>query len=600
MKPEFFGSLKRRAVVYFIITISITVLGFRLFQMQIVNRQEYETKSSDNSVKSLELDPLRGLFYDRNMNLLVSNSPAYTLRITPSDYDTSLNKIIEAVIDADSGFIRDFLYKNRTYSKYYPLRLKRGIDFNVISWVEENSESLPGVDYVLEMYRNYPAGVNASHSFGYTKEITAEQLANNKEYYKQGDFVGYNGIEKTYEDKLRGKKGYEYVLVDSRRRELGNFKGGADDLPPINGQSFVLTLDMETQLAAEKEFEDKRGALVAIDPSTGEIIAFVSAPDYDLNKFSFITPKDFISALYNDPSRPLFNRATMSINSPGSTFKMLAAIAALDLGLITTSYTINCTGGFTYGRFFKCHGSHGRVNVIRAIEKSCNTFFYKLIYKIGLERWKEYALKFGFGKKTNVDIPEEIPGLIPDENYYIKRYGDNWPKSIMASLGIGQGEVSVTPLQLAQYTALIANNGSSVQPHFVRGYLDDNTKKLIPLNFNKINTGVKKSVIDIVKEGMFLVVNGKGTATHIKLEDIEIAGKTGTSQNPHGEDHAWFVAFAPFENPKIALAVLVENVGFGGTHAAPIAKRIIETYLRGLDKNENKKINRVSKIAVKN
>ncbi len=600
MKTEFFGSLKRRAVIYFIITISTTVLGFRLFQMQIVNQQEYEIKSSDNSVKSIELDPLRGLFYDRNMTLLVSNSPAYTLRITPADYDTSLNKLLETVIDADSGFINNFLYKNRAYSKYFPLRLKRGIDFKVVSWIEENSYNLQGIDYILELYRNYPAGIIASHAFGYTKEISAEQLTKNKEFYKQGDFVGYNGIEKTYEDILRGKKGYTYVLVDSRRRELGNFKNGADDLPPINGRSVVLTFDAETQLAAEKELEGKRGALVAIDPSTGEILAFVSAPEYDLNKFSFITPKDFISALYNDPSKPLFNRATMSINPPGSTFKMLSAIAALDLGLITPSYTINCTGGFTYGRFFKCHGSHGIVNVVSAIEKSCNTFFYKLIYKIGLERWKEYASKFGFGKKTNVDIPEEIAGLIPDENYYIKRYGDNWPKSIMASLGIGQGEVSVTPLQLAHYTALIANNGTSVQPHFVKGYLDKNTNELIPLKFNPVNTGVDKSVIKIVKDGMFLVVNGRGTATHIKLEDIEIAGKTGTAQNPHGEDHAWFVAFAPFDNPKIALAVLVENVGFGGTHSAPIAKRIIETYLRGLDQKEIKEGKTDNKFAVKN
>jgi penicillin-binding protein 2 len=600
MKTEFFGSLKRRAVIYFIITISTTVLGFRLFQMQIVNQQEYEIKSSDNSVKSIELDPLRGLFYDRNMTLLVSNSPAYTLRITPADYDTSLNKLLETVIDADSGFINNFLYQNRAYSKYFPLRLKRGIDFKVVSWIEENSYNLQGIDYILELYRNYPAGIIASHAFGYTKEISAKQLTKNKEFYKQGDFVGYNGIEKTYEDILRGKKGYTYVLVDSRRRELGNFKNGADDLPPINGRSVVLTFDAETQFAAERELEGKRGALVAIDPSTGEILAFVSAPEYDLNKFSFITPKDFITALYNDPSRPLFNRATMSINPPGSTFKMLSAIAALDLGLITPSYTINCTGGFTYGRFFKCHGSHGTVNVVSAIEKSCNTFFYKLIYKIGLERWKEYASKFGFGKKTNVDIPEEIAGLIPDENYYIKRYGDNWPKSIMASLGIGQGEVSVTPLQLAHYTALIANNGTSVQPHFVRGYLDKNTSELIPLKFNPVNTGVDKSVIKIVKEGMYLVVNGRGTATHIKLEDIEIAGKTGTAQNPHGEDHAWFVAFAPFDNPKIALAVLVENVGFGGTHSAPIAKRIIETYLRGLDQKEIKEGKADNKFAVKN
>jgi penicillin-binding protein 2 len=290
----------------------------------------------------------------------------------------------------------------------------------------------------------------------------------------------------------------------------------------------------------------------------------------------------------------------MSINPPGSTFKMLAAIAALDLGLITPSYTIRCAGGFTYGRFFRCHGSHGTVNVIKAIEKSCNTFFYKLIYKIGLNRWREYALKFGFGRKTNIDITEETAGLIPDESYYIKRYGDNWPRSIMASLGIGQGEVSVTPLQLAQYTALIANNGISAEPHFVRGYLDEKSNKIIPSDINLIETGIDESVFKIVKEGMFLVVNGRGTATHIRLEDIEIAGKTGTAQNPHGEDHAWFVAFAPFDNPKIAVAVLVENVGFGGTHAAPIAKKIIETYIRGLNNRENQLQKSDSKIALKN
>jgi penicillin-binding protein 2 len=563
--------------------------------MQIVNKQDYDTKSSDNSVKNVELNPLRGLLYDRNLNLLVSNSPAYSLRITPAYYDTSLNHLVETVIEVESGFIKDFLHKNKAYSKYLPLRVKRSIEFKVVSWIEENSENLAGVDYVLELYRNYPAGINASHSFGYTKEIGTEQLKKNREKYKQGDFVGYNGIEKTYEEYLRGQKGYEYVLVDSRRKELGSFKNGADDILPMNGRSLILGIDAETQRIAEREFTDKRGALVAIEPSTGEILAFVSAPEYDLNKFAFITPQEFINELYNDPAKPLFNRATMSVNPPGSTFKMLAAIAALDLGLITPSFTTFCSGGFTYGRFFKCHGSHGTVNVVRAIEKSCNTFFYKLIYKIGLDRWKEYALKLGFEQKTSVDISEEVAGLIPNDSYYIKRYGEKWPKSIMASLVIGQGEVSVTPIQLAQYVALIANNGTSFEPHFVKGYIDENTDEITTLNFKRINANIDKSVLDVVKEGMYLVVNGKGTATHIRIPDIEIAGKTGTAQNP-GEDHAWFVAFAPFENPKIALAVIVENVGFGGTHAAPIAKKIIETYLRGLkidDDTTNSNITRL-------
>lgn len=576
---------------------SVSVLAFRLFQMQIVSREEYETKSSDNSVKSVELDAFRGSFYDRNLNLLVSNSPAYSLIITPADYDTSLNSIIESAINEGQGFLRNFLYKNRLFSKYLPLKVKRDIDFSVVSWIEENSENLPGVDYIIELHRFYPAGIKASHSFGYTKEITAEQLAANKDFYKQGDFVGYNGIEKAYENFLRGKKGYEYVLVNSRRKELGSFNNGTSDILPVNGRDLVLSIDAETQLVAESEFNNKVGALVAIEPSTGEILAFVSAPQYDVAKFSFITPKDFINDLYNDPLKPLFNRVSMSVNPPGSTFKLLSAIAALDLGLVDVSYTTFCGGGFTYGRFFKCHGSHGTVNIVRAIEKSCNTFFYRLIYKIGLDRWKDYASRFGFGKKTNLDISEEVNGFIPDENYYVKKYGENWPKSIMASLGIGQGEVSVTPLQLAQFVALIANNGNSFTPHLVKGYLDADKKAIVPFKFSPVSTNIDKSVFDIVKEGMFLVVNGSGTATHIKLPDIEICGKTGTAQNPHGNDHAWFVAFAPFDNPKIAVAVIVENVGFGGTHAAPIAKKIIETYLRGLSMEGNligKKIARLN------
>ena len=429
------------------------------------------------------------------------------------------------------------------------------------------------------MQRFYPAQVIASHTFGYTKEISPEQLAKEKELYNPGDYVGHNGIEKTYEKLISGTKGYKYVLVDSRQRQIGRFQEGKDDIVPIKGKDLVLGIEASAQRIAEEQFKGKRGALVAIEPTSGEILAMVSSPDYDLNRFSYFTPRSFLDSIYSNPFTPLFNRATMSIHPPGSTFKMLAAIAALDMGVIDESYTITCGGGFTFGRFFKCHGNHGTVNVVTAIEKSCNSFFYRLIYKIGIDKWKEYATKFGFGKITGVDLTEEVPGLIPDENYYIKRYGEKWPRSIMASLGIGQGEVSVTPLQLAMYASLIANNGKTKIPHVVKGYIDINTEKLVPLEFKEISTGVSQEALDIVKKGMYLVVNGHGTATHIKLPDVEICGKTGTAQNPHGEDHAWFVGFAPYENPKIAIAVLVENVGFGGTHAAPIAKNVIQAYM---------------------
>lgn len=587
MKTENFGSLKRKTIIFAVIITTMVILAGRLFQMQILHRIDYDKKSTDNSIKSIELQPLRGVFYDRNYKVLVSNVPAYTIRITPAYYDTTLNSILEAVIGTEPGYINSLLKKNKIYSKFLPVKVRRGVEFNVIAWYEENSEHLQGVDYIIEMQRFYPAQVIASHTFGYTKEISPEQLAREKDLYNPGDYVGHNGIEKTYEKLISGTKGYRYVLVDSRQRQIARFQDGKDDLLPIKGKDLVLGIEASAQKVAEEQFKGKRGALVAIEPSSGEILAMVSSPEYDLNRFSYYTPKSFLDSIYSDPFTPLFNRATMSIHPPGSTFKMLAALAALDMGVIDESYSVTCGGGFTFGRFFKCHGNHGTVNVVTAIEKSCNSFFYRLIYKIGIDKWKEYASKFGFGSMTGIDLTEEVPGLIPDEKYYIKRYGENWPRSIMASLGIGQGEVSVTPLQLAVYASLIANDGKTKIPHVVKGYLDDKTEKLIPLEFKEISTGVSQSALDIVKKGMYLVVNGHGTATHIKLPDIEICGKTGTAQNPHGQDHAWFVGFAPYENPKIAIAVLVENIGFGGTHAAPIAKNVIQAYMNSF-KGEGK------------
>lgn len=570
----------RRSIVYFILVGCFALLGFRLFHMQIIQHESFDEQSASNSIKPIEQIPLRGVFMDRNRTVVVSNIPAYTMRITPADYDIKLNRILEAVLEVDTGYISRILQNNKIYSKYIPIRIKRGIDFRVVSWLEENAENLPGVDYIVEMQRGYPAGVMGSHMFGYTKEISPQQLKSENDYYEPGDYVGHNGIEKTYEKVLRGVKGFNFILVDSKRKEIGKFKNGERDVTSVKGHDLILSIDADVQRIAEEMFEGKNGAAVAIEPGTGEILAMVSAPDYDLNQFSYVTSREFLQDLYNNPDRPAFNRATMSVKPPGSTFKIMAALAALDLGVITPQTTIYCGGGFTFGRFFKCHGgAHGSLNVVHAIEKSCNTFFYNLIYRIGLDRWQEYAKKMGFAQKTDIDIGEEVPGLIPNEKYYEKIYGPKWPRSIMASLGIGQGEVSVTPLQLAQYVSLVASNGKSFKPHIVKGYIDDKTKQMVPFSFDKIDTGIKPEAFEYVREGMFLVVQGAGTATRIRMKEFNIAGKTGTAQNPHGQDHALFIGFAPFENPKIALAVVVENAGFGGTHAAPIAQKMFEAYL---------------------
>jgi penicillin-binding protein 2 len=568
-----------------IIIISTVVLGFRLFQMQILNQTSYQDKATDNSIKSIEQIPLRGVFYDRNFKLLVNNVPAYTLRITPADYDKNLNSFIETILEVDSGYVNNILYQYKNFSKYLPIKIKRGISFDAVAWIEENSLNLPGVDYIVEMHRGYPGGINGSHIFGYLKEISQKRLSKENEYYNQGDNIGNTGIEKTYENHLRGSKGNKFVIVNSRRKVIDAFNNGSEDIPAVKGSDLILTIETNSQRIAEEEFKGKKGALVAIDPATGDILALVSAPEFDLNEFSYITSINYLKTLYNDPGKPLFNRATTSIQSPGSTYKILSAIAALDMGVITTSTTFFCSGGITFGRLFKCHGVHGNVNVITAIEKSCNSFFYQLIPKIGIDNWAKYGRLLGFDSITGIDIGEENAGLIPDEEYYKNSYGPEWPRSIMLSLSIGQGEVSVTPLQLAQYTALISNNGKGYQPHLVNGIVYESNSKVVDFDYTAIDVDIDQKIFDIVKEGMFLVVNGEGTATHLRWGEYEISGKTGTAQNPHGEDHAWFIAFAPFDDPKIAIAVLVENVGFGGTHAAPIAKKVIEAYLNSLKEN---------------
>ncbi len=583
-----FGSLERQRIIFSVFLIFTLIYIFRLFQLQILENRAFEEKSSDNSIKAVEETPLRGVFYDRNGRLLVENTPTYTVQIIPADYDTSNNNFLENILSIEKGTIRNLLFKNRQYSKFVPLKVKRGVSFESIAWIEENFEKLPGVKYIIEMQRGYLDSIMASHLYGYTKEISPRQLKEDS-YYTPGDLVGYNGLERKYEKILRGKKGYQFIVVDSKRREVTNFQENLKNVPSIKGEDLLLGIDADAQKAAEEGLQGYSGAVVAIEPSSGEIIALASSPNYNLNEFSYFTPRSYIQQLYSDPQTPLFNRATMAAHPPGSTFKLLCAIAALELGVIQENTTLPCGGGFTFGRYFKCHGAHGAVNVVHAIEKSCNTFFYQLIFKIGLDRLEQFAKRFGLGQKTGIDIMEEATGLIPNSKFYEKRYGPDWPKGILVSLGIGQGEISVTPLQLALYAALIANNGKSYYPHVAKVTLDEN-KKFKPFVFKPIDTKVSPKTFEIVKKGMFLVVQGAGTATNIKMTELHISGKTGTAQNPHGKDHSLFIAFAPSENPAIAIAVLVENVGFGATYAAPIAQRVIKAYLQKEKKTEGKSV----------
>ncbi len=570
----------RKSVLAGIILGLFLIYGLKLFSMQIVFNRKFEDKSTDNSIKAIEQMPLRGVFYDRNLKLLVQNVPSYTVRITPSEYDTLTNPMLEALLQLPKDTISHIMQKHKKYGKYQPVKIKKGASFQEIGWLEENSERFPGVDYIIEIKRGYTNTFSAAHVLGYLKETNENDLKKDS-FYTLGDNLGMNGIEKSYEKELRGEKGYNYILVNATRRKIGRYKDGTVDVASIKGKDLVLSLDSGAQATAEQVMHGRSGAIIAIEPSSGEILAFTSAPDYDLSKFSDVTPKEYMRDLISNPLKPQFNRATQSTHSPGSTFKVLVALCGLELGVINENSTIYCPGSYTYGnRTFKCHGAHGATTVYRALEGSCNVFFYKLIFDIGVDRLNEFAKKFKIGTKTGIDLLEESKGLIPSSAYYEKVYGSNWPRGILVSVGIGQGEVSMSPLQLAFMTALVANNGKSFTPHLVKGYLDEK-RKFVPYKFDEVNTGVSDRNIRIIKKGMWLVVNGGGgTAKNIRSNEVVIAGKTGTVQNVHGRNHSLFVGFAPYDNPKIAIAVLFENAGYGSEVAAPVAEEVILAYLR--------------------
>ena len=582
-------SSTRKTVLSTIIIGIFLLYSLKLVQMQIFFYNKYEGKSTGNSIKIVEQTPLRGVLYDRNLNLMVDNIPSYTVRITPADYDTTMSPLLETMLSLPKDTISYILQKYKKYGKYHTIRIKRGAGFEEIGWLEENSERLPGVDYVIEIRRGYHDGFSAAHVLGYIKETNENDLKRDS-FYTVGDNIGMNGIEKSYEKILRGDKGYNYILVNAARKTIGRFHDGADDKQSIKGRDLVLSLDSTTQATAERVMHGRSGAIVAIEPSSGEVLALSSSPDYLLSKFSDATPAEYMRELLANPLKPQFNRATMSTHSPGSTFKVLVSLCGLELGIINEHSTINCPGSFTYGkRKFRCHGAHGATTVYRALEGSCNVFFYKLIFQIGVDRLNEFAKKFRIGTKTGIDLLEESKGLIPTSKYYEKVYGKQWPKGILVSVGIGQGEVSVTPLQLALMTALIANNGKTYEPHLVKGYLDEK-KKFVPFHFDEINTGVSPRNVAIIKKGMWLVVNGGlGTAKNIRTSEVVVAGKTGTVQNVHGKNHSLFIGFAPYDNPKIAVAVLFENAGYGADVAAPVAEKVILAYLRSTGVIKKKK-----------
>jgi penicillin-binding protein 2 len=583
---------KRKNFYYVFSFIIFFILGGRLVQLQVINPEKFDKDAERNSVKTIITTPARGLVFDRNGKLLVDNKPSYSVTITKKEFDTNAIGIVSSLINVEPSILRDELKKIEGTNRFLPTRVMRDVDFRVISFIEENRDILKGVDYSIDPIRLYPTDFRGSHIIGYTKEISQNMLNKQQgDYYKQGDLVGTTGLEAGYENYLRGEKGYEFILQDSKGREVGPLNDGKNDVKSISGYDLILSVDADVQKFAETLLGGRTGGIVALDPNNGEVICLVSKPDYDLNYFSGKLSPQVWTALNTDPNKPLFNRATQTRYPPGSTFKMVSAIASLEEGIMKPNSTIPCEGSFRFGdKVFGDHGAYGSITIPTSIEHSSNVFYYKLVLRIGLDNWSKYGKILGFGDKTGIDIPEETKGLLPSTEYYNKRYGPKgWTEGYVVSLGIGQGELGVSPVQMANYTAMISNSGTYYQPHLVRYLKNPQTGELVPVTYKKRELPVKKEYFKIIQKGMYLVVNGNGTARSIRTSEVQIAGKTGTAQNPHGQDHSWFIAYAPADDPKIAICVMVENAGFGATVAAPIAQRIILKYLFGVtDESEVK------------
>ncbi|MBM4150451.1 MAG: penicillin-binding protein 2 [Ignavibacteria bacterium] len=576
------GGKDRILVLRVIVLAVLTIYVGRLAYLQIIQGNVYRLKAETQAIKEVTVDPFRGNIFDRNGERMVHNSPSFSISITPNEFEDSSIPLLASILQLKQDEIKQFVEDSKKISRVKPNKIYRDADWSIISLIEENHEFLPGVDISVESKRLYTIQGNMSHILGYSREINKRQIQTMGDYYAPGDIVGYAGLEKTYENFLRGTKGVQFVAVNSTGQKVSSFQEGKNDIQAEEGFDLRLGIDKPLQELSEKLLKGKRGGIVALDPNTGEIMALVSMPDYDIREFSGRTKSNLFSRLLKDEGKPLFNRATQTIYPPGSTWKLLMGIAALKEGIITPEKTIYCSGSYEFGsRSWKCHGSHGATNLQKAIHVSCNVFFNKIGPQLGIINFEKYGRDFGFGQKTFVDIPEDSKGKLPGEKFYKKQnLSAGEIRGRLVNLGIGQGEIGVSPLQMAVYCASLANKGIIHQPHIVRSIYNRKTKQLQDVAYaSRKAITMSDDYWNVIHRGMYDVVNtGGGTALSAKVPGIAVCGKTGTAQNPHGEDHAWFIAFAPRENPRIALCVLVENAGFGGTVAAPIAQRLLTKF----------------------
>lgn len=588
----------RSKVLLVFLALAFSVLVIRLWYLQAIRGSEYQRLSENNRIRIRENPADRGIVFDRKGRILAENRPSFEVYLVPEDLRES-PEVVETVgktLKMGPEEIREKLKTVGRKNPYRPMRVKADIDWKELAFLETNRIHLPGLLINVRPRRSYLYGETAAHLLGYVGEVDENDLKQGGERpYRPGAFVGKYGIEQRWEQELRGVDGGRQIEVDAVGREIKPLRS----VRSVPGNNLYLTIDLDLQEAAEEAFEGKNGALVAMDPNTGRILAMVSKPSFDPAAFAGGITTEEWKALIENPFRPLQNKVIQGQYPPGSVFKIITAIAGLETGAITPETPFVCTGRLTYGnREFRCakEGGHGTLSLHRALAESCDVFFYQVGLKAGVDQIAHYARSFGLGRPTGIPLPNEKSGTVPSSAWKKKRFGTPWYSGETLSVAIGQGYVNVTPIQLLLLISAVANGGKLIVPQIVErveNAFGVPLKDYPPVQVGKVE--VSERTLRIVRQGLWGAVNepgGTGRASAIK--GVWVAGKTGTAQVVRMEknfrkgdtmrlpqqfrDHGWFVAYAPFEAPKIAVAVLVEHGGFGGVVAAPIARKVFERF----------------------
>jgi penicillin-binding protein 2 len=576
---------------------AFSVLLLRLFYLQIIEGSEYRRLSENNCIRIQGIDPPRGLIYERNGNLLVENRPSFTLSVNPLDakpLEETINKISN-ITGVSSEEILIKVEKQKKIAPFKSIPFKQDISRDLLAVVEAHRFDLPGLEVDVRPMRNYILESSASHFLGYLGEINPNELLLGEfNEYRGGEYIGKFGVEKTYEKFLRGKRGGKQVEVNA----AGQVVRVLSTVDAHSGHNLFVTIDNTIQQKAEQLLSDKAGAVVALDPFSGQVLVLASSPSFDQNAFVQRMSHDMWNQLIANPLRPMENKVIQAEYPPASTYKIVTAMAGLEEGVINTGTTHYCPGFLRFGdRSFRCwkKTGHGTVNIIRALAESCDVFFYQVGLKLGVDRLAWYAKACGLGSPTAIDLDHEASGLIPTASWKKEKTGVPWQKGETLSIAIGQGYNLTTPLQMAVLTAAIANGGKRFKPLVVDRIVTQEGEIIYQAKTQEMGRlPVSEKNLKIIQRGLFEVVQGqRGTASIAKIDGIHVAGKTGTAQvvgrktesakdlkkRDHFKSHAWFVAYAPAEKPKIAIAVIVEHGEHGSSAAAPIAREIIATYL---------------------